>query len=167
MTNEIYKPPESDLVKDRDEIERVNKPVVLWLVQIVTWIFLLSHLSAFGRFSKPFITPTMMLGIGFISISVVGFSIFILTSISGKHPKVVKRIFLYFGWIFIVILLMGIFRHYGAYSPSIKLEPNQVLGGAIAELQRVIVPLILMVWLKLSDKTASYIEQENRPPKLT
>lgn len=166
MDDDIYKTPESKLIDDHTKEQQVGKPLVLSFIQIFAWLVLLTHIASFEIFSAPYITKHMIIGFSIIASTILVFSVFILTTISGKHPNTIKRINLYLVWIFVIFTIKEVFRERGLYPPNPGLDFFEILGLSLVFLIPLLVTAALAIWLRKTNNVQRYIEHENRPPQL-
>lgn len=143
----------------------MNKPGVVWAVQIyVAW-------AAIGAVMRAVISPLGILSGGYtVAQGTGGFLVgaaiaagAVLLLVRVARQKISRRLVAAFLWIMLATYpLTNVLRATELFPPKAPLAESELLGAALAEIVRYVVPLVIVVWLSFSRPAFEYLRAAAR-----
>ena len=147
--------------------EKQKKPIVLLFVQIIAALLAITNGGALASIMKMKHSASVSLGTLLISASVVAASVAVLDGIENRRFRSRLFVSLYLWFAIVMYPVTNLMRASGYYLPGPYIADTEAMGAAVAEIVRMVVPLVLVVWVALSKKSKIYWQKAPEPKQET
>lgn len=147
------------LGKDMSE-PNLKKPLLVTLLQIIAVLLILGHVSTAARVLQETYDLPVVIGTFIVTLVVLIASIWILKGLSSKRFKSKTPVSLFMWLVILIYPIMNVMKTSGYYLPDSYIPDEQLLGAAVYELLRILIPIFLVLWVGLSKKLKAYLAME-------